>query len=205
MKSGMASMSGASLAMLDNPLTKRTYLVVSEGAASKLRLVDVTLLNACKATTLSTVLGPKEVAVGGLDQIYYFDNAGVFSLLDIRPWVTCGNAFGYAGSQFSKWQSAKGTQAVGTTITLADKRVFRLRRDEASGSVHPWDSIWRKKAMRLQGSLAHVTISKSTVCFRSRGYIEYACCVRKDASLTPRSMKLTQAQQRLVLGEMLIL
>jgi hypothetical protein len=158
-----------------------------------------------KVTTMGTVYGPKDVAVGALDQIYYFDHSGLLNKLDLRPWVPCGNVFDYAAEGFSVWKLGNMTQAPGSTTLTQAHRVFSLRRFAASksASLHKWDSMWRKKAVRFAGNSSHLTITKSTACFRARGYAEYTCCVRKDVLAPDKNQ--TSAEERMVAGALLTL
>ena len=79
---------GASLSMMTDVRTQRHYLVVGEGSAHKVRLVDVTTNKPedAKVTTVGIFVGPRAVSLSSnSDTILISDAYGVMQNLDLYP------------------------------------------------------------------------------------------------------------------------
>ena len=84
--------SGGDLAVSKDPRTGKRFLFVSEGAGSKIRMVDVTTnkMEDAKVTTVGSIVGPREITVGSNpDEVYVFDAQGVLNALDVYPTIKC--------------------------------------------------------------------------------------------------------------------
>jgi len=73
---------GAALTIMEDPLTKRSYLVVGEGGAMKMRMVDITSLKPedVKVTTASPIVGPHQITTGLGQSVIVFDSQGSLPL-----------------------------------------------------------------------------------------------------------------------------
>lgn len=89
------SFSGTNMATFADPANPgKRYLLISEGATCKIRMIDITNItvpSTAKVSTLTSVVGPREVAVdSSTSKLYVIDMGGQLNQIDLAPNLPCG-------------------------------------------------------------------------------------------------------------------
>jgi hypothetical protein len=178
--------SGASLTMYEDVRSSSRYLAVMEGAGQKICLLDVTSGTAAtaKVTTMGLVVGPLEIAPGGIDKFFITSRGGVLYELDLRPSIPCNNLWPFASKSFEEWKD----NPVGL---IAANRDFQLRRASAANTSVPipWLISLQQKTIAASSIAPHARVLKKILCSkpqdsgRSRNMSAVLeCCVKKEVA-----------------------
>jgi len=175
---------GVSLSMLHDARTGKRFLIVAEGSAHKIRMVDVTdnMMIHAKVTTVGIIAGPMQVSPGvGSDDVMVFSTDGQIQQLDLYPTLKCDPLLTF----MLPFLNACNASSFRTT------NVYHLLRAGASdsGVPKPWEITIQKKTE--ESSSEKVLLTKYVICSKQLDsktnktmQVQSGCCVRKAALRT---------------------
>jgi hypothetical protein len=175
---------GGSLSIFNDPINPgKKYLVVSEGAACKVRLVDISSISTpskAKVTTIGSLVGPRAVATNDeKSSLFLIDSNNVLNEVSIAPQIPCGNKFRLFAPVLRKWGQTWSDENHQQTRQVL--KVYRLKRKSAQKGKG-LGARWQLQVIKKQFTQGGVKYDKDIICSKPyRGVTTSHCCVRKSA------------------------
>jgi len=186
---GWDRFAGGDITIAPDVRTGKTYAIVVEGSAHKVRMLDVSQKASAttKVSTVGLMVGSQGITRGGTDDVHILSKYGVIQNLNLYPTIPCGNLWNFTQQANDAWNATNNGNS---------EKVFYLRRKSASisGQKQPWIINVMKKTINANKIVHGARLTKTIICSRPENDntgVEN-CCVRKNSE----SQKQLNKQER---------
>jgi len=186
---GWDRFAGGDITIAPDVRTGKTYAIVVEGSAHKVRMLDVSQKASAttKVSTVGLMVGSQGITRGGTDDVHILSKYGVIQNLNLYPTIPCGNLWNFTQQANDAWNATNNGNS---------EKVFYLRRKSASisGQKQPWIINVMKKTINANKIVHGARLTKTIICSRPENDNTGVknCCVRKNSE----SQKQLNKQER---------